>query len=272
MATKLYPTLKEIYNAFSPRREYVHYLPIARYILYPVSFLLTWLAIRIGLTTETTAWLSGFVGLMGYLCLLSNQEYLLPIGIGLFVFFNILDCVDGSIARTMKTQNPYGRFLDSLMGWIDMGFWALIGVVAYRHPELLCWPNPLDKEVIVWLAIGGLTCYFSILIRYIEGIFDKSLRDDWDKLSGEQEINISKKGVIENRKVSYSFILNIVRKINHNLRVRETTYFLLILAYLCNTIDLLLITYLFYYFMHTIILVIIYSIRGRQLLRSRYKR
>ena len=278
MATKLYPTLKEIYNAFSPRREYVRYLPIARYILYPVSFLLTWLAIRIGLTTETTAWLSGFVGLMGYLCLLSNQEYLLPIGIGLFVIFNILDCVDGSIARTMKTQNPYGKYLDILMGWIDMGFWAAIGVMAYRHQGLLYGIGPLDYGPVFWLAVGGLTCYFSNLIKYIEKCFDNCMRNDWENLRTKNDTDVmdnkekQKIKAASHSKKDFSPVSSILRRVNHNLRVRETTYFLLILAYLCNTIDLLLITYLFYYFMHTIILVIIYSIRGRQLLRSRYKR
>ncbi|MBC8555866.1 MAG: CDP-alcohol phosphatidyltransferase family protein, partial [Candidatus Brocadiales bacterium] len=222
----------------------------------------------VGLTSEAVSWLSGFVGLIGCLCLLSSQQQLLPIGIGLLIFFNILDCVDGSIARTMKTENLYGRFLDSLMGWIDMGFWALIGVMVYRHPQLLCWPNPLGKGVIAWLAIGGSTCYFFILVGYIEGIFDKSLRADWDKLSGEQKTDISKKRVIGSRKVSLSFILSIVRMINHNLRVRETHYFLLVFAYWGNVIDLLLGFFLFYYFLHTIFLIIVYSFRGKQVQRE----
>lgn len=259
-----YPTLREIIDAQTSRREYIRYLPLARYVLYPIGYSITWLAIRIGLTTETVSWLSGFMGLIGCLCLLSSQQQLLPIGVGLLIFFNLLDCVDGSIARTMKTENPYGKFLDSLMGWIDMVFWALIGVMAYRHPELLCWPNPLDKGIIVWLAIGGLTCYFFIIVGNVEIIFDKSLRDDWDKMSGEQKTGISKKRVIENKKVSRLFILNIVRRINHNLRVRETHYFLLVFAYWGRVVDLLLGFFLFYYFLHIIFLIIIYSNRGRK--------
>jgi len=266
MSTNIYPTLREIRASHTRKREYEKYLPLSRYVFRPLGFLLTWLAIRIGLTSEAVSWLSGFVGLIGCLCLLSRQQQYLPIGISLLISFNFLDCVDGSIARTMNTQNPYGRFLDSLMGWIDMGFWALIGIMAFRHPQLLYWPNPFDKGVIIWLAIGGITCYFSILIGYIEGIFDESLRKDWDKLVNKQKPDILKTEVTKRGNTSPSFILNIVRRINHNLRVRETHYLLLILAYLSKTIDLLLITFLCYYIIHVILLLVIYCKRGRQLL------
>ena len=265
MAKPAYPTLQEILDAQISRRVYVRYLPLARYMLYPIGYLITWLAIRIGLTTEAVAWLSGIVGLIGFLFLMSSQDCLLPIGIGLLVLFNILDCVDGSIARTMNTQNPYGRFLDSLMGWIDMGFWALIGVMAYRHPHLLFWQDPLGKGVIFWLAIGGLTCYFSILIGYIEGIFDELMRGSWDKVTDKSKSGTFKNNITENRHSSPSLILTIIRSINHNLRVRETHYFFLVLAYLCNAIDLLLGFFLFYYLLHTIFLIIVYSSRGKQI-------
>ena len=271
MTSSKYPTLREIIDKQALRREYIRYLPLARYVLHPIGYLITWLAIRIGLTTEAAAWLSGVVGLIGVLCLMSSQDCLLPVGIGLLIFFNILDCVDGSIARTMNTQNPYGRFLDSLMAWIDMGFWALIGVMAYRHPQLLCWPNPLGKGVIFWLVIGGLTCYFSILIGYVEGIFDASLRKDWDKLVNKQKTDALKNEVTKDGNASPSFMRNIIRRINHNLRVRETHYFLLVFAYWGNLIDMLLIFFLFFYLFHTIFLTIVYSYRGKQIRLKYYK-
>ena len=109
MAKSTYPTLQEIRFTHAWKREYERYLPLSRYVFRPLGFLLTWLAIRIGLTSEAVSWLSGFVGLIAYLCLMSSQQQSLPIGISLLLFFNLLDCVDGSIARTMKTENPYGR-------------------------------------------------------------------------------------------------------------------------------------------------------------------
>ncbi len=265
MASSTYPTLREIRNTHGWKREYERYLPLSRYVFRPLGFLLTWLAIRIGLTSETVSWLSGFVGLVACLCLISRQEYLLLVGIGLLCFFNLLDCVDGSIARTMKTENPYGKFLDYLMAWIDMGFWALIGIMAYHHSQLLLWPNPLGNGVIIWLAIGGLTCYFFNIVGYIEGIFDNLMREECNEVSGNSKSGTFKNNVKENKNTSSSSILNIIRRVNHNLRVRETHYFLLIFAYWGNVIDLLLGFFLFYYLLHTIMLIIIYCNRGRKI-------
>ena len=264
MAKFTYPILKEIRDAHTWKRDYERYLPISRFIFRPVGFVATWICIRLGLTSEAVSWLSGFVGLIGFLCLLSAQKQLLPIGIALLFFFNLLDCVDGSIARSMKTQNPYGRFLDSLMGWIDMGFWAVIGVMAYRHPQLLHWPNPLDKGMIVWLAVGCLTSFLYIYVVYTEQIFNALLREDWNKLFDKPKSDISKNKVPKNRNNPLSVIINIIRRINHNLRVRETHYFLLIFAYWWKVIDLLLVVFLFYYALHTILLIIVYSARGIQ--------
>jgi hypothetical protein len=270
MATNIYPTLQEILDAQTSRREYIRYLPLARYVLYPIGYLITWLAIRIGLTSEAVSWLSGLVGLMAYLCLLSSYEQLLPVGIALLCFFNLLDCADGSIARTMKTENSYGRFLDSIMFWIDMGFWALIGIMAYRYSGLLYFSDPLGYGPIYWLAVGGLVNYFFLLLGFVEGTFDQSVRNEWDGIGTNNHKGLKDKAREESTKQAFhrkTPPFSVVRIICHNIRVRETHYFLLILAYLCNVIDLFLVFYLFYYFINTIALIIIYSNRGRQLLK-----
>lgn len=268
MTKPTFPTLKEIRNAHSWKREYERYLPLSRYLFRPLGFLLTWLTIRLGLASETVSWISGIVALIGCLCLTSSQEQLLLIGISLLIFFNLLDCVDGSMARTMKTENPYGSFLDSVMAWVDIGLWALIGFMAYRHPHLLYWHNPFDKGEIVWLITGGITCYFYNLVGYVEGTFDRLLRKDINNLFDKSKSVISKDAVAKNRNDSFSFIRNIIRRINHNLRVRETYLFLLVLAFIGRTVDLLLIFFMFYYILHTTLLVFIYCRRGRQLRKS----
>jgi hypothetical protein len=265
------PTLKEIIDAHAERKAYSQYLFLARYVLYPLGFLLTWICIRIRFTTETVAWLSGLVGLLGYLCLISGRESLLVPGIGFLVFFNLLDCVDGSIARTMKTQNPYGKFLDSIMVWIDLGFWALIGIMAYRHSNLYFLFDSWIQNPLSWLAVGGLASYFSILANYIELIFDRSAREAWDeiinkpnsdtyKFNTEETVSVNKPG--ESSQFPFRRFIVII---NHNLRVRETHYLLLILAFALNLIDLFLILFLFYYFSLTIALVFIYSRRCKYL-------
>ena len=266
-----FPTLLEIRKAHASKYEYERYLLLSRYVFRPVGFLLTWVSIRIGLSSEAISWLSGLVGLIGCLSLLITQEQLLPVGIGLLLLFNLLDCVDGSMARVMNTQNPYGRFLDSLMGFIDMAFWAVIGIMAYNHSKFLTFHNPFDYGSILWLAVGGLTCYFSIMVGYVERIFDELVRDEWNKIKSNigknsQDFNqFNTDSKISHKKSLSSQVKDILRAINTNLRVRETHYFLLILAYLTRTIDLLLGLFFLYYSLQTILLVIIYYIRSRKL-------
>lgn len=266
-----FPTLEDIRDAHSWKRDYERYLPLSRYIFRPIGFVVTWAAIRMKLTSEQVSWLSGGIGILAYLTLLSPQREVLLPGIAILLIFNVLDCVDGSIARTMHTENPYGSFLDSIMVWIDLGFWALVGIMAYHHADLLLYFEAPMSNPLIWLAVGGLASYFSILANYIEMIFDRSARAAWDEYvkktridtvkSFAEEITTAGKGD-ESPPLSARQIAVIV---NHNLRVRETHYLLLIIAFGFNLVDLFLIAYLGYYFSLSIALVFIYARRCRLL-------
>jgi len=263
------PTLNQIRKAHGWKRDYEKYLPISRFVFRPVDFLLTWAAIRMGLTTEGVAWLSGIVGIAGCLCLVSGYENMLPVGIGLLLFFNLLDCVDGSIARTMKTENPYGRFLDSICGGIiDLTFWSVIGIMAFRHPDLLIWSEPFGYGPLFWLAMGCVTCFLSILVGFFENTFDMSLRQDWDNIQiAKHDVTRSlpemekTKPHLNNNSVNMRMYM--LRMINTNIRVRESHYILLVFAYLTQMIDLLLVVYLLYYSFFNILLLVAYIKRGR---------
>ena len=274
---KASPTHREIWAAHGWKRDYEKYLPISRFIFRPIAFLLTWVAIRAGLTTEAVSWFSGFVGIAACICLVSGNADLLPFGLALLIFFNLLDCVDGSIARTMKTENPYGRFLDSICGGIvDLAFWAIIGIMVYRHPSYVYWSDPFGAGNLFWLAVGTSTCFLFILLGYLEQTFDRLIRPDWENIQ-THNINSDQQAM---NKISHPQELNaqqmydkavIFRKINNNFRVRETNYFFLLLAFYFKIIDLFLAVYFFYYLFQAATLMKIYCVRGarvRDILRK----
>lgn len=251
-----YPTIGEIRAAHSWKRDYERYLLLSRFLFRPIGFWATWGAIRMGLTTEAVSWLSGIVGLAGCIVLVSGPEWVLPVGFGLLFFFNLLDCVDGSIARVMKTENPYGRFLDSICGYpIDIGFWGVVGAMAFQHPQLLHWQNPFGYGPSFWLVVGVLSSFLLFLVGYLEQTFDALLRKDWDKLEGAGGKDADRR---EGRRA-------VIRAINTNFRVRESHYFFLLFAYWTKTIDLLLILYFIYYLSFNIILLVVYSRRGKRI-------
>ncbi|MFH2204572.1 MAG: CDP-alcohol phosphatidyltransferase family protein [Elusimicrobiota bacterium] len=263
------PTLRDIRDAHAWKNDYERFLPASRFVFRPVGFLATWLGIRLGLTSEAVSWLSGLAAALGYFFLLGAQNCLLPLGIALLCLFNLLDCVDGSIARVMQTQNPYGRFLDSLMAWVDMGFWAVLGIMLYRHPHLAHWPEPFGRGAIYWVALGTLTALLCSYIAYTEQIFDSLLREEWNKLPGTPKPDIS--GHVPQKGDPLALIKLNASRISHNLRVRETHYLLLIPAYVLRCVDVLLTFFLCYYVLYLLLIVVTYCRRGgriRDLRRS----
>ena len=74
------------------------------------------------------------------------------------MLFNYCDCLDGNIARVMRTWNPYGRFLDSMMNWADIFFWTAVGAAVWHNPSLRVLPS-LRPET--WLFAGAIPPYDS---------------------------------------------------------------------------------------------------------------
>ena len=266
---KTFPTIQEIREAHSWKREYEKWLPISRFVFRPLGFLATWAAIRFRLTTEEISWLSAAVGLAGCLCLIAGRGNFLPLGLVLLFLFNLLDCVDGSLARATRTENPYGRFLDSICGGIiDQAFWAIIGVTAFQSPDLLYWPKAFGYGPLLWLAVGITTCYLFVLVGYLEKTFNDVLRTPWEKirlrsLGKEKDRSLTEDDERMSESLTESKLRLVIRIINNNIRVRETHYFLLLFAVYYRTIDLLLAFYLVYYLSNTVLLLIIYSKRGK---------
>ena len=225
-----------------------------------------------GWTSEGVSWLSGLVGLVGCALLAGGAPQLLPVGIGILFLFNLLDCVDGSLARTMKTQNPYGRFLDSVCGGIiDLAFWGIVGIMAFQQPQLLHWPQLWGYGPVFWLAVGGLTCFLCIFLGFLERTFDDLLREQWDRQQGlvarPHEViayaGIQSAPIGGNRGPWVAWLREIVT----NMRVRETHYSLLLIAYWIEMVDLLLGGYLLFYFGASVFLLAVYAKRGRKILR-----
>lgn len=258
------PTLEEIRAAHRWKREYERYLPLSRYVFRPLGFRLTWLAVRLGATSEAVSWLSAAVGLLGLVGLVSGREAAVQAGLVLLMLFNLLDCVDGSIARAMRTENPYGRFLDSVCGGVvDLGFWAAVGVLAFRHPVLL---SGLPGGPLFWLGVGGATCFMAALLGCVERAYVELLQREWEARGSGTEGGRVPVGTAAPSEPPGRAAL---RSFGRNLRVRETHYVLLVIGYATRTLDILLGGYLVYYCAHVLVSLAVYVSRGREVMRAR---
>lgn len=275
MAKANYPTLKQIYDAHSWKRDYEKFMPISRFFYRPIGFLVTWGAIRIVMTTEMISYLSGIIGIIACLLLISSFQTYLIQGIILLHLFNLLDCVDGSIARVMKTENPYGKFLDSVLGdLVDFAFFFIISIMAFRHPDLLQWPDPLNHGAVLWLIIGCLCAFFYIFLRHVEMLFEFQIYSEQEKLSAtksyidQEDDKFGTSRFSERNKVD---IKDILRIIDRNIRARETIYALLLIAFLLQLIDIFLLIYFIYFLFHAFISCVVYFIRAKNLRDIQFK-
>jgi hypothetical protein len=257
------PSLEEIKQMHAPKREYERYLFASRFIFRPPSFPAIWLLVRLGVSSEAASWLSGGAALAAYICLLWPKVPALWPGVFLLMLFNFIDCLDGGIARAMKTRNPYGRFLDSVMSWADMLFWGMIGITVWRLPGLRSIGDSLGIPAGVWLAVGALSAFLATYSAYLDSIFDLTLREPWEKFLSVQGIKTAPTPIVGKQPAEVA-----VRVLMHNLRVRETHYLLLAAACALGFVDVLLVFFLAFNAALATALLFAYCRRGRKIYAS----
>lgn len=107
---------------------------IDRVFYRPIGFRIARLLTNTGITPNMITVISIFVGgVVGYFFYFDNIIYTI-IGICLLVFANILDCVDGQLARMTGIKSAIGRILDGMAG--DVWFASIYIGFAYRLSDL----------------------------------------------------------------------------------------------------------------------------------------
>ncbi len=259
MSERKYPTLAEIKASHAPRVEYERYLVANRFIFRPPSFPAIWLLVRLGVSGELASWFSGLSAMLGFVCFLWPSRPLLWQGLGFLMLFNFFDCLDGGIARITDRRNSYGRFLDEAMGWADMLFWLLLGVVVWRSPQLRHTGDSLGLLPGLWLTVGALCFFLSVYAAYLERTFDQTLRAGWEKLRAAHGVAPTATPV-----VGKNWPEVLARSLAHNLRVRETHYLLLVPAFAFGLADAFLVFMTCFYALTVLTLAIVYCRRGRK--------
>jgi phosphatidylglycerophosphate synthase len=126
-----------------------------RFVLRPLSMLLTVPALAAGLSANAVSWFSVLCSLAGGV-LFSLPGFALPLAGALcFNLFSICDCMDGNIARVRKTAGPWGGWADAVTGFIAYTMVFLSsGVWLYLRTGW--WP---------FLIVTGFTSSANLLTR-----------------------------------------------------------------------------------------------------------
>lgn len=154
-----YYSFKEILASYTKKKRNRSSI-WARVFSRPLSFPITWVFINLGLTANTVSIFSMLEALVACGFIMAGGIYTY-IGVVLFVFWHVLDCVDGNIARVKKTSSYAGAFLDAASGYIAPAFVFLaVGTAAYHTTTF----TKLDFWFIV---MGGVSSASDVLARMI---------------------------------------------------------------------------------------------------------
>lgn len=170
-----------------------------------ISFYVTWLCLRLGLTANQVTSISLIFGMLGCFFLLIGEKESTIVGAILINFWAILDCVDGNIARVLKTSSKTGWFFDSISGYMLNSILLFsMGIGIYFVPDnfilsLAKYFKVADNQKIsvLILIIGCLgsisAMYYALIIETYQTVFTRDLI-----------------GIKDNNNTSYSFIDKII--------------------------------------------------------------
>ena len=152
-----------------------------------LSFYPTWLFIRLGMTANQVTFFSILIGLIGCLFFSLGGKVNFITGAILINIWAILDCVDGNMARLLKSASSYGWFLDSITGLLlNAIMLSSIGVGLYHQQDsfiqILSFrlgsvnPQILSIMLLVLGCIGSLSAiFYALIIHLFRSIFRRDL-------------------------------------------------------------------------------------------------
>jgi phosphatidylglycerophosphate synthase len=106
------------------------------YVARPLSFPITALCLRLGISANQATALSVPLYLAGGLLLAMGSWPAAVVGALLVNAWLVVDCVDGNIARYLRTASPFGGFADAISGYIVLGTLCFFtGIGAFLDPS-----------------------------------------------------------------------------------------------------------------------------------------
>jgi phosphatidylglycerophosphate synthase len=114
-------TFKQIARSFEQKKEWEKQFSVNYYFVRPLSFLVTYLIIRLMDSPSKVAWAGFCIGLTGCIAFSGISIWTAWPPVILLAFFSLLDAVDGNIARTTGNVTYYGKFLDGSIGELIEG-------------------------------------------------------------------------------------------------------------------------------------------------------
>lgn len=166
--------------------------PIFSKLFYrPVSFLTASICANLGISANAVSYFSAIIGVIAAILFLFNNNLFAILGGVLVNIWLVLDCTDGNIARSVKSQ-PMGEFADSVSSYTIVALiFNTIGYYVFQHGGYI-----FKEGSVLILLLGAFASSFDTLARLIFQKFQnisndyfKSKNIEFDSKSEESKIN-----------------------------------------------------------------------------------
>lgn len=152
----------------------------ARIIMRPTSFYLTWLALRMNLTANSVTAISAVVGTIGLGLFVSGTPSLFVVGAITLTLRNLLDYVDGNIARATNTISQRGLFFDRLVDNVmDVATPVALGIGLDRYGLAATFLTSIDASlgghlfVLAGLVLSICVCAAALVSDEVEIVYGR---------------------------------------------------------------------------------------------------
>ena len=178
-------TLSELRASWTPEKK-ASDGPWTRYVLRPLSFPVAAFFLALGWTPNAVTYLSALLCVLAFPLLVFASPIPAFAAFILFFVFGILDCADGTMARTRGIPNRWGEWVDALGGYIAYATTLLgIGAAAERIS-----PPPAPLPPGTWVLAGGAAAASNLLMRVVYQSF-RAVAGDQEKkaVGGEKKLS-----------------------------------------------------------------------------------
>lgn len=172
---------------------------LTMWVVRPFAAPLAWLVLRAGLTARTVTYfgLAMACAIAGLIA--SGRPNAAVIGLALVLIWEVVDVIDGTMARALGSRDNFGGFIDYVSGLVLIALLPLaLGVAAYRSPDhSLSQLLPQITLDPAWPVVAGaVTAMTGLLMRLVNRVILARFGDSYSTW-GEAAVDDTPAGIAQ---------------------------------------------------------------------------